>query len=222
MSSAANRAYHLIKGKILDGTLEPGSQLREEELAKLCDVSRTPIRDAISRLTSERFVYRSDSQRSFVTKWSEDDIFEIYSLRTMLEGQAAERAASRITAEGIKTLKESCTSLELAISNPEPDIDGFVEQNRVFHETVISAANSHWLASTIGQLTLLPVVHSTVRNYSSEQLRESLIEHVAITRAIESGDPEWAKAQMTVHIRRSLQTKWQAASVIAPEEQERR
>nr|WP_047169152.1 GntR family transcriptional regulator [Sphingomonas sp. Y57] len=207
MSSAANRAYDFIKQNILDGSLAPGVQIREEEIAELCKISRTPVRDAIRRLESEMFIYRSDSQRSFVTQWSDEDISELYALRTMLEGQAAERAATLITEEGIEVLRHSCDAMRVAISAKEPDVEGFLEQNHIFHQAVTSAASSRWLATTISRLTLIPVVHSTALSYSREQLGESLSEHSAIVRAIEARDPEWAKAQMVVHIRRSLHAK---------------
>lgn len=215
MSSAANRAYDIIKKNILDGTLAPGSQLREEEIAELCQVSRTPVRDAIRRLEAEMFIERSDSQRSFVTQWSDEDVSELYTLRTMLEGQAAERAATLITDESLEILRSSCDAMEVAISARTPDVEGFLEQNRIFHQTVTSAAKSRWLATAINRLTLMPVVHSTALNYTPAQLRESLAEHLAIVRAIEARDPEWAKAQMIVHIRRSLYSKREVAEVLS-------
>jgi DNA-binding GntR family transcriptional regulator len=53
MSRASDRAYSEIKAQILSGALAPGAQLKEEELAVLCGVSRTPVRDAMHRLEAE-------------------------------------------------------------------------------------------------------------------------------------------------------------------------
>ena len=58
MSRASDRAYNHIRNMILSGELQPGVQIREEELAELCGVSRTPVRDALRRLEAELFVRR--------------------------------------------------------------------------------------------------------------------------------------------------------------------
>ena len=94
ISSAADKAYSGIRALILDGKLAPGEQLKEEELADRIGVSRTPIRDALRRLEAEFFIARSDSQRSFVAEQSVEDIDEIFTLRALLEGHAAARAAA--------------------------------------------------------------------------------------------------------------------------------
>ncbi|MDP4927437.1 MAG: GntR family transcriptional regulator, partial [Sphingorhabdus sp.] len=58
MSRASDRAYNHIRSMILSGELQPGSQIREEALAELCGVSRTPVRDSLRRLETEMFVRR--------------------------------------------------------------------------------------------------------------------------------------------------------------------
>ena len=85
MSRASDRAYSHIRSMILSGELQPGSQIREEALAELCGVSRTPVRDALRRLEAELFIRRNESQRSFVADWSLDDLEEAFQLRAMLE-----------------------------------------------------------------------------------------------------------------------------------------
>ena len=71
----------------------PGSQLTETDIAELCGVSRTPVREAMGRLDAEMFIERTDRQRSFVSNRSDDDIEDLFTLRTMLESYAAGRAA---------------------------------------------------------------------------------------------------------------------------------
>ena len=89
MSRASEHAYTVIRGMILAGELPPGAQLSEEALALRCEVSRTPVRDALRRLESDLLIRRSESQRSFVADWSDDDIEDAFELRSMLEAQAA-------------------------------------------------------------------------------------------------------------------------------------
>ena len=85
MSRASDRAYDQIRAMILTGALLPGAAMREEQLAEVCGVSRTPVRDAMRRLEAETFIRRSQSQRAFVADWSLDDVEETFQIRAMLE-----------------------------------------------------------------------------------------------------------------------------------------
>lgn len=79
MSRASEIAYNEIRRRILSGHLAQGTQLKEEELADLCGVSRTPVRDALRRLEAEMLVRRSDTQRTFVPEWPTSEVEEIFT-----------------------------------------------------------------------------------------------------------------------------------------------
>ncbi len=96
-ASAADRAYAEIRGLILAGDASPGTPLREEALADIVGVSRTPIRDALRRLEVELYAVRTPGGRLVVADWDSDDVAEIFALRAMLEGHAAARAARRVS-----------------------------------------------------------------------------------------------------------------------------
>jgi DNA-binding GntR family transcriptional regulator len=204
MSRASDRAYDEIKAQILRGTLAPGMQLKEEELAEICGVSRTPVRDAMHRLEAEMFIQRTDSQRSFVSNWSIEDIEELFTLRTMLEGHATAQAAERVTPEMLAELHRNVAAIDAAIDRPLPDVDAFLVKNAQFHALIIQAAASDRLAHMINRLVLQPIVHRTALRYDGDQLRRSLAEHVEIVAALEAHDADWARAVMTSHIRRAF------------------
>jgi DNA-binding GntR family transcriptional regulator len=204
MSRASDRAYDEIKAQILNGRLAPGVQLKEEELAEVCGVSRTPVRDAMHRLEAEMFIQRSDSQRSFVSNWSLEDIDELFTLRTMLEGHAAAQAAERVTPEMLAELRSNVAAIDAAIDRPLPDVDAFLAMNAKFHALIIQAAASDRLAHMINRLVLQPIVHRTALRYNADQLRRSLAEHDEIVAALAAHDADWARAVMTSHIRRAF------------------
>jgi DNA-binding GntR family transcriptional regulator len=191
---------------ILSGELSPGEQLREEQMAELCNVSRTPIRDALQRLESELFIRRNDAQRSFVADWSIDDIEEAFTLREMLEGYAARRAALRITAEQLARLRSQNSAIMNAIDCNPPDIRAFLEHNREFHATILNAAASPRLSSALGRLIEQPVVWRTAQNYDRENLHRSQREHDELLAAFARADGGWAEAVMRAHIRRAFHT----------------
>ena len=217
MSRATEHAYAAIRGMILAGELAPGAQLSEEALAMACEVSRTPVRDALRRLEAELFVRRNDSQRTFVAEWSLDDLEDAFELRAMLEGHAARRAAKRITPAALEQLRAHNRQLRAAIDASKPDIASFLEHNREFHGIILAAAGSARLSSTLNLLIEQPVVWRTAQNYDRENLMRSHHEHAELLAAFERGDGNWAAAVMTSHIRRAFHAYADAYQAYRPE-----
>ena len=210
MSRASDRAYAQIRSMILSGALPPGEQIREEHLAETCGVSRTPVRDALRRLEAELFIRRSDTQRSFVANWSLDDIEDSFVLRTMLEGHAAKRAATRITWDQIERLKIDNKAIRRAVEQDAPDVPTFLDHNRQFHTIVMEAAASPRLSNMLGQIVEQPVVLRTALHYDRDNLIRSLREHEELVFAFAQRDGDWAHAIMTAHIRRAFHAYSQA------------
>ncbi len=204
MSRASDQAYTVIRGMILSGELPPGTQLSEEALALRCEVSRTPVRDALRRLESDLLIRRSESQRSFVADWSDDDIEDAFELRAMLEAQAARRAATRIAPAQLEALRHHNRLIGAAIAGERPDIPAFLDNNRAFHEIILTAAGSSRLASLLTRLIEQPVVWRTAQNYDRENLQRSHHEHEELIAAFARGDAAWAASIMTGHIRRAF------------------
>lgn len=202
MSKASEQAYARIRAGITGGEWAPGTPLREEELAALCGVSRTPVREAMRRLEAEYLVRRSEGARSFVADWSADDVAEMFALRALLEGHAAERAATRVTPEQMQRLEAHNEDLRLAIEGV--DTERFLGANRDFHAVVVEAAQSPRLASMLSALVEQPVVRRTARGYGGDEFRRSHAEHAALLDAFRARDAQWARSTMMGHIHRAL------------------
>jgi len=197
MSKASDLAYARIRQGITGGEWQPGTPLREEELAALCGVSRTPVREALRRLEAEYLVRRTEGARSFVADWSADDVAEMFALRAILEGHAAARAATRITPEAIAELQALNAEVHAACGTD--DTDRFLSANRQFHAIVLEAAASPRLAQMLGALVEQPVVRRTAQRYG-----RSHAEHAALIEAFLARDAQWAQSTMTGHIRRAF------------------
>jgi DNA-binding GntR family transcriptional regulator len=206
MSKASDRAYSAIRGMILSGELPARAPLREEQLAEICGVSRTPIRDALRRLEAELFIHRSESQRSYVADWSLDDVEDAFVLRGMLEGLAAKRAATRISAEQLGFLRSENQLIGEAIQQLRPDITAFLEHNRNFHAVILEAAASPRLTNVLGRIIEQPVIWRTAQHYDRENLLRSHREHEELLAAFERRDGDWAESVMAGHIRRAFHT----------------
>ncbi|EAQ29583.1 transcriptional regulator, GntR family protein [Erythrobacter sp. NAP1] len=205
MAKASDLAYETIRAMVLSGELSPGEQLSEETLAERCGVSRTPVRDALRRLEAELLVRKNESQRSFVADWSVDDVADAFELRAMMEGHAARRAAERMTPQVLDDLRQINTRLCAAIQKrPDPDIAGFLEYNKQFHELILKAADSRRLTTLLSALIEQPVVWRTAQHYGAEAFNRSHNEHDDLLSAFARKDGPWAEAIMAGHIRRAF------------------
>ncbi len=204
MSRASDQAYANIRSLILSGDAPPGTQLTEAQLADICGVSRTPVRDALRRLEAELYIVRSDSQRMFVADWSREEVGEMFTLRGMLESHAAARAAARIDAQSLENLVECNKLLTAAVEAAVPDVATFLAENRRFHEQIIAAAQSPRLATILASIVEQPVVRRTAARYTRAELARSAHDHAELIEAFAAHDSDWAEAVMAGHIRRAF------------------
>ena len=200
MSQASLKAYQEIRARILSGEFPSGSHLKEEVLAEICGVSRTPIRDALRVLAAEDYVYVKPNHGTFVSEWSSDDINEIFSLRAMLEGFAARLAAEKATPEQISVMEDQVAIIEGMLDREVFDEDSFLKANRVFHDALTQAADSERLITMISRLVEQPVVARTAMSYRIEDLRRSNSHHKELIDAVKARDSRWAESVMNAHI----------------------
>ena len=90
----------------MTGAFPPGFHLREERLTEIIGVSRTPVRQALSALAGEGFVYVNDNKRSYVMDVDEEMAEEIFDLLIKLEGYSANLAAKKIDPQKLQELEE--------------------------------------------------------------------------------------------------------------------
>lgn len=202
MSKASDQVYYSIRNAILDGSLRPGSQIREDELAISCNVSRTPVREALLRMEAELLIER-ERNRSFVRVWSKDAMRHVFALRLMVEPYVAEQAALTIEPAAINRLRRSNELYEQALAKSPPDISTIVTQNNLFHETLLAAVGSDVLDMILPRLVAVPIVPLSLQRYDRAQLEKALMEHRELILALEARDAEWANVIMKNHIHRA-------------------
>jgi len=206
VSRASDHAYEIIRSKILSGELPGGMQVVEEELSKMCGVSRTPVREALRRLESDLLVIRTNTKRSFIADWSLDDVADAYELRAELEGKAARRAAERMSDAALEQFRAIHRRIAAALGQSVPDVTGFLKGNREFHALILEVAGSRRLAALLGMLVEQPVVWRVVQHYSRDALNRSNADHQEMIAAFACRDGAWAEALMATHVLRSYRT----------------
>lgn len=106
-TSVRQEAYSKLRSWILDGTLPPGSQLRDKKLAEQLGVSRTPIREALLRLEDEGLVKTKPNSSTLVSSIDFHSAFHLYSIVWTLERLALSQAFGSITGEHIQHMVEA-------------------------------------------------------------------------------------------------------------------
>jgi DNA-binding GntR family transcriptional regulator len=195
--NASVAASELIRDAIVEGRLEPGRRLKEEELARELGISRTPIREALLMLQAEDLVVATPNRGATVRAHDASELEDLYDLRALLEGHAARRAAGRISEREVELLRASCDRFAAV---PASDIPGLIRENLLFHNAILEAAGSARLVSMVGKVIKLPLVYNAYRWYSPEQMRISVEYHRRIVEAFAVRDADAAEQNMREHV----------------------
>ena len=202
MSKASEQAYDWLRSRILSGEFVAGTHLKEERIAEDSNVSRTPVREALRRLSNEHYVKFIPNQGAFVTEWVDDDVDDIFELRAMLEGYSAFRAASRITEESIKELEFYADEIvKLSQHRNAENHRKIIDYNHRFHTIIINAANSERINKMLSWLVEIPMMLRTIYRYSDQDLERSNHHHHELITAFKASNGHWAQSVMESHLR---------------------
>lgn len=191
--------YERIKDAILTGELAPGQAAVETALAEWCQVSRTPIREALTRLEQDGLLIRS-YRGLIVRERSPEEILDIYETRILLEAAAARSAAARRSDLEVLTLRR--TAQQFSEIDPSDEV-AITVGNRDFHRAVWRAGHNESL------MDLLERLNSHLARYPATTLsqpgrwEEANAEHLAIVAAIENKDLELAHDLAAKHFTRA-------------------
>jgi DNA-binding GntR family transcriptional regulator len=219
-ATSSERAAGELRDTILRGEIPAGTRLGEAELASRLGVSRTPVREALSRLAAEGLVQLVPNRGARVASWSVAELEGVFELRTLLEPEVAALAVPHATAEDADVLDELAHRMfEVGEPGPLQDLDALVPLNRAFHDRLVALAGHPALAAALAAAVHPPIVARNFQTYDGASLRRSLGHHLEITAAVRAGDPEWARAVMTAHIRNARAVMVRAAAAQAGEQQ---
>jgi DNA-binding GntR family transcriptional regulator len=193
----ADQIFDQLENDILCGKYQRGEVITENKLSEELGVSRTPVRDALRRLTHEHLI-ADTAKGSVVIGISTQDMLDGFEVRARLESLAASRAAEEIPPEGLKKLKETLDLQEFYTLKDDPDHIRILDST--FHETIYRYSGS----TTLYEILLISL--KKVRKYrlvsvtDNERAKKSVVEHKEIYDAIAAGDKEAAAAAVLTHI----------------------
>jgi DNA-binding GntR family transcriptional regulator len=193
----SDKAYGLIRQKIITLELPPLSAIDEQALMEDLQVGRTPIREALQRLASENLVLSAPRRGMFVADISLTDLQKIFEARMILEGFCARLAAQRATAAQLQQMEAVIKGLYDLNGDDGPSLMLIDEQ---FHELLYEAADNEFVADTLRRLHALSCRLWYLVLDRLGDVRGAMEQHVYITRALRARDEEAAEKLVQQHI----------------------
>ncbi|MEN9862712.1 MAG: hypothetical protein RLZZ601_476 [Pseudomonadota bacterium] len=192
-----------LREQIFSHELAPGSWLDEQSLAMAFGISRTPMREAIKVLASEGLVTTKMNKGAYVTEVDRRDLEQIFTVLSLLEGQAAKETAIKASEAQLTQLDNLHHRLEKAAA--DRDTEQFFEINVKFHELIQEIAGNKWMNGVIEDLRKVLKLQRRDSLTRSGRLLSSLLEHREILQAILKRDPLAADLAMRKHLTRGLE-----------------
>ncbi|MET4621257.1 DNA-binding GntR family transcriptional regulator [Arthrobacter sp. 2762] len=194
--------YRVLRTAILNGTVPPGEQLRETHIAADLGISRSPLREALTKLEEEGLVVKVPFRGSFVVEVSARDVAEIASIRVLVETYAAELSAPTLRGPERLRLKQTIEELYRATdTNDIPaSIDAHLRFHRLFYEFSGNTALQNMWNGWENKLRLyLAVDH---RTYSD--LHDIAVEHEKLAELALAGDFDAFRQEMVSQFQNAL------------------
>jgi len=192
-----------LREQIFSKKLLPGSWLDEQSLADQFGISRTPMREAIKVLASEGLVTIKMRRGAYVTEVFRSDLEQIFTILSLLEGQAAKEAATKASEAQLNLLDHLHHRLETAAA--DRDIEQFFEINVKFHELIQEIAGNRWMNGVVADLRKVLKLHRRDSLTSTGRLQNSLLEHREILRALLKRDVAASESAMQKHLANGLE-----------------
>jgi DNA-binding GntR family transcriptional regulator len=198
MTTDANRAYHLIKTKIISLELAPGSVVQDAALVEQLKLGRTPIREALKLLEAENLIVTVPRRGIFVSHVSITDLQQLCEVRIEIEGLSARLAAQRATEGEIAQLMQYTEEHVIA------EIGGTWQRivlDRALHMGLVEAAHNKFLEAEVERFYDLSqrLWHLALERVQASDV--NVVLHLDIAEAVRDRDEERAAAMMRDHIR---------------------
>lgn len=208
----SNKVYNFIRQKLLSSELSPGDRISEFAIAKELKISRSPIREAISRLVSDGFVEKFPGLGAFVAMPDRREIEEYFVLREMLECYTVSQAAKIANDDELSELKRTCdvihdAAVEIkAIGETNQELARkIIEADREFHILIMKITGNRPIIKIVENFRVLTLIFGlySERQLDFEQVNMIWQEHTKIYEALKARDVQEAQKWMKLQIERS-------------------
>lgn len=200
--SLAQRVYRAMRDAILDLTFVPGTVLRKAAICDQLGVSRSPVTEALARLSTEGLVDVIPQSATRVSRFSMEEIREEAFLREAIEVAAIARVAAGRTDEQIALLSRNLRLQTLLVE--DQDNAGFFEADEAFHALLLTFTGYPNVSAVTSQLSLQVRRARQLLLPEEGRAAETVQEHTAVLDAIRAQDAAGAQAAMSHHLRQLI------------------
>jgi DNA-binding GntR family transcriptional regulator len=195
-----------LKAMILSGELQAGSWLSERGVAAQLGVSRTPVREAILKLSREGLVRVAENRGAYVASYSIEDVIQIYHVRIGLEPLAARLGCARIPKSVLDSFEESFERFRQSAELRSEQSGELGQLGRNFHEVFIRASGSARLIQILDDMRdQINLVRGWARAVDRDTgHRLAIDEHLEILRALRSRDEDLVEKAVRSHLDNGL------------------
>jgi DNA-binding GntR family transcriptional regulator len=205
-----DQAYASIRSMIFEGRLPAGSHVTEAALVRQLDMSRTPIREALTRLATEGQLLASPGRGFIVVEISAADLIDIYGVRARLEGLATEEAAERCSRTDLARLEDLYEAMETARTAGEDERLAFL--NGQFHAVVAQASGNAYLQAMLDDIREVFDRFRTTALALPGRRDDAHHEHGQLIEALRRRDRGAARELGEQHVERALAARHQVLS----------
>jgi DNA-binding GntR family transcriptional regulator len=195
----------LLRREIVELRLRPGQRLVERELIERIGVSRTTIREALRQLSAEGLVTTIPQKGAIVAVPSPTEAAEVYEVRALLEGAAAQECAENATDEQLHALREAFATLERSVAAAEEPAAMLDVKNRLY-QVIFDGSGNVTIRAILESLQARIAVLRATTLAAPDRPEQSVAEIRAIVEAIERRDAEGAATAASFHVRQAAST----------------
>ncbi|MEI3606644.1 GntR family transcriptional regulator [Pseudogracilibacillus sp. SE30717A] len=197
-STTVHEVIKEIRKEILNGTLKEGERLIQDEWAQRLNVSRMPIREALTHLEMEGLVEIKPHKGAIVTPITQEDIEEIFNLRCMLEATVVEKSLPYLTEEDVTLLGEVLIEMETLKLTDETN-DKYSKLNAKFHAILHKDCPWPRAKKFVDNLGISPIAPKLLEPYYEKTQQD----HRRIYEAVLRRDPQELRLAMEYHLTRT-------------------
>jgi DNA-binding GntR family transcriptional regulator len=200
LSPIRDKVYAHLKDAILRGEYKAGDRLVERVLAEKLNISRTPIREALFRLETQRFVRTVPRKGVVVNEITQSEILEVFMILASLESLAARLAAQKVNDEIVAEIDQLLAEIEEALGNGGGDE---VELNVKYNDLIGRASGNPKLHEMLVDLKDYVRAFSNLSSALPGRTKEALREHQDVLSAIRNGEEDLAESFTRIHLEKS-------------------
>lgn len=206
----SEQVYLMVRGLIVSGRMRPGDTVIEAALAARLGVSRTPVREALKRISDEGLIDVFAQSGTFIAPISRKALEEAYLIRTALEAESVSRAAGNLTSAAADRFADNIAAHELAINRRR--FGDAIRLDDTFHRMIAEVNGLHmlWRAVDISKAQMDRGRHLAIPEPGLGAV--TIRQHRQILDAMQAGDTEHAAQCMREHLATSLRNTLEIAA----------